>query len=78
MLGLAVRTDVQARSKKGQPAQKTTGVASTRLLQLINVPYDIIRRPPVTMSAIAATKTGNPIAAAVHARRLMSASSGFA
>ena len=33
MLGLRFTTDAQARSKNGQPAQNTVGVASTNPIQ---------------------------------------------
>src|SRR5262249_31936202 len=66
-----------ARSKNGQPAQKTTGVANTNPTQLMTLPRVIVTRPPVSMSATVMTNTGAVRTAAIVSRRVMSASSGF-
>ena len=77
MFGLRLTIDVHARSKNGQPAQNTTGVASARPSQLIAAPRAIVSRPPAAMSAIATTTIGAASAAAIRKRRVMSTSSGF-
>src|SRR5580704_16685794 len=77
MLGLLFTTDAHPRSEKGQPAQKTTGVASTSPIQLIHAPRAIATRPPDAMSAIVTTTTGAARTAASRSRRVMSAISGF-
>ena len=59
MFGLRLTIDAHARSKNGQPAQKTTGVAKTRPIQLTSGPRAIVtgRRRPCRPSS--ATKTGS-------------------
>ena len=60
MFGLRLTIDAQPRSKNGQPAQNTTGVASTQADPVQRAVRD--RRaagPPGTMSAMASTNTGS-------------------
>ena len=78
MLALRLRIDAQPRAKNGQPAQSTTGKASSiwihadvRGLTRADTP------PPVSMSPMARPNTGSVSAALVQKRRVMSTSSGF-
>jgi hypothetical protein len=78
MFGLRLTIEAQPRSKKGQPAQSTTGVEKTSAIQLLTC--GSIRPPspmPRSMSPIASRKTGSPSAAPIQKRRVMSTSSGF-
>src|SRR5262245_6890671 len=77
MLGLRFTNDAHARSKNGHPAQKTTGVASTRPVQFSKGPQVIVRRPPPTMSATLNTTKGRPRRPPIQNRRVMSINSGF-
>ncbi len=74
MLRFQVRSESQARWKKGQPAQRTTGVLranwSQREVSLMTQAGGLGRR-----CAIARRKTGRLRAAPIHMRRDMSSSS---
>ena len=77
MFGLRFTTEVQARSKKGRPAQTTTGIAQASCSQF-ETAREIGSPPaPRAISVIASANTGNPIAAAIQKRRVMSISSTF-
>src|SRR5439155_12848010 len=77
MFGLRLITEVQARSKNGQPAQNMTGVARRSPSQLSHARFAIATRPPVAISAIEAAKTGRDSTSAIQKRRLISRSSVF-
>ena len=70
MFGLRLTMEIQARSKNGHPAQKTTGVARITPIQFGHAPCDIVSAPPLAMSIIVSAKTG-----AEAARRSRSAAS---
>ena len=76
MLRLRVRRDCQPRTKNGQPAHSTTGVARTNCSQFDNFgPMNICRLarwPPISRIT-----TGNARASPNQKRRVMSTSSGF-
>src|SRR4029077_10208948 len=76
MLGLTLRIDIQARSKNGQPHQKTTPVDRTSFSQLSG-PANRCRGFPGSISAIAIRKTGSPRTTPTQNRFVMSTSSGF-
>src|SRR5436190_24381816 len=76
MFGLRLTIDAQALSKKGQPAQNTTGVASARPIQLTRPPWLVVSPAPA-MSAIVTRNTGAPSSAPIQNRRVMSTNSGF-
>ena len=76
MLRLRLLTDAQPRSKNGQPAQSTTGVASTSSIQFKTCGFTTactLGRWP----AISRTKTGTASASPIQKRRVMSTSSGL-
>src|SRR5678815_3757368 len=77
MLGLRFTTEAHARSKKGQPAQKTVGVARTRPIQFTTEPYPINSPVPPNMPAMVTMKTGAVRTAAMRSRLVMSTSSGL-
>ena len=77
MFGLRFTTDVQARSKKGRPAQTTTGVAQANCSQFETARLIGSPPAPASISVIARANTGKPIAAAIQNRRRMSISSRF-
>ena len=65
MFGLRFTIDAHARSKNGQPAQNTTGVASARPIQFTaRMPSASHQRPRRAMSAIVSTNTGAPSSSA--------------
>ena len=76
MLRWPVTSERTPRSKIGQPAQSTTGVASANCSQwLAEIPIQRSRGTP-TIGSIASKKTGSVSAAAIQNRRLMRRSSG--
>ena len=78
MFGLRCWIDCHPRTKNGQPAQSTTGVASANCSQDANVaPSDRSMGRPGNMSPIATTSNGTVRATPTQNRRVMSASSGF-
>src|SRR4029079_11992296 len=77
MFGLRLTTEIQARSKNGHPAQKTTGVARMTPIQFSHAPCDIVSAPPPTMSIIVSAKTGAERSAEIQNRRVIETSSGF-
>ena len=77
MFGLRFTTDAQARSKNGQPAQNTTGVASTSPSQLTSVSATPSSTPTPTMSAMVSDEDRRAERAAIQKRRVMSISSGL-
>jgi hypothetical protein len=78
MFGERLTIEAQPRSKNGQPAQSTTGVAHTRPIQLVTCMSTRPPRPmPKIMSPIAVTNTGSASSAPIQKRRVMSTSSGF-
>src|SRR5436190_13027408 len=77
MFGLRLTTETQARSKNGQPAQKITGVANTRPIQLSTPPCDIDNAPPRAISVIVSANTGAASRADHQNRRVIDTSSGF-
>ena len=76
MLRLRVTSDCHPRTKNGQPAHSTTGVANTNWSQFDQVGSTIICRlarwPPIST-----TTTGSARASPSQKRRLISTSSGF-
>ena len=77
MFSFRVRTEVQPRSKNGQPAHNTTGVARTSWIHA-ETPAEMVSRIAGTRSApMPSTSTGIASAAATQNRRVMSASSGL-
>ncbi len=76
MLRLRVTIDFQPRTKNGQPAHSTTGVASASCSQFESCwprsMWRSVRCPPIS-SATTGTASTTPI----QKRRVMSASSGF-
>ena len=77
MFSFIVRTDVQPRSKNGQPAHSTTGVARTSWIHADAVAEITScsagnRSPPIPR-----TSTGTDSATPTQNRRVMSASSGL-
>src|SRR5215510_16590323 len=77
MLGFRLTIEIHPRSKKGQPAQKTTGVANTRPVQLSHAPCDIVNAPPLNMSIIVSAKTGAASRVENQNRRVIDVNSGF-
>ena len=78
MLSLRVTSEVQARTKKGQPHHSTTGVASAACDHPYHVgPSQSRASSPGTISLIAITSTGRDRTQATARRRRMSASSGL-
>jgi hypothetical protein len=78
MFGLRLTIERHARSKNGQPAHHTTGVANTRLIQFTALMLTKRMTPPLmTMSAIASTNTGTPSTSDSQKRLVMSISSGL-
>src|SRR3954452_5533631 len=76
MFGLRLTSDIQPRTKNGQPAQTTTGVAQIRptafaVRMLTAAPNPGIR------SAIEVTSTGADSTAAIQNRRVIVTSSGL-
>src|SRR5258706_6444522 len=67
MFGLAWRIEAAPRTKKGQPPQRTTGVASASWIQVDEVPC---------IDVIASATSGALRMAQTQSRRVMSASSG--
>src|SRR6266566_5096386 len=77
MFGLRLTIEIQPRSKNGQPAQNTTGVANTNPIQFSNAPCDIDRAPPRAMSIIVSANTGTVRSVDSQNRRVIDTSSGF-
>ena len=77
MFGLRLTTDAHPRSKKGRPAHSTTGTAQASWIQFDTARLSGSTPAPASISVIAMPNTGNPIAAAMRKRRVMSASSGL-
>ncbi len=77
MFGLRLTTDAHARSKNGRPAHRTTGTAQASWIQFDAARLSGTAPAPPIISVIARPKTGNPAAAPIQARRVMSLSSGF-
>src|SRR5687768_14474198 len=78
MFGERLTIDAHIRSKNGQPAHQTTGVARANAIRLAARMFTRPPRPgPSTMSLIASTKTGRVSSPAITNLRVMSASSGF-
>ena len=76
MFGLRLAIDCQQRTKNGQPAHSTTGVASMSWIQLeVCDPIHMCR--PVRWLPISSTNTGSVRARPIQNRRVMSASSGL-
>jgi hypothetical protein len=75
MLGLRRTTEAQARWKKGQPHQRTTGVVRTSCSQLRAVMYGC-NGLPGSISVMAIRNAGRLSARPARKRRLMSANSG--
>ena len=76
MLRLRLTIERQPRSKNGQPAQSTTGVASTSWIQFdVCCPSRCVR--PKRCPPISSTKTGIVSARPIQSRRLKSTSSGL-
>ncbi len=76
MLRLRVTTDCQPRTKNGQPAHSTTGVASISCSQF-EVCWPMEWLSPVRCPPISSTNTGTASARPIQNRRLMSISSSF-
>ena len=74
MLRLRVTSDCQPRTKNGQPAHSTTGVASASRIQFIQ-PCGIAWPRPKKCPPMSRTTTGTDSATAAHSRRVMSTSS---
>src|SRR5271169_1146262 len=76
MLRLRPTTDRAARTKNGQPAHKTTGVASANWIQ---IDVRVLRTSCKfrTWPAISRPKTGSASAKPIQNRRVMSRSSSF-
>src|SRR5664279_2543723 len=75
MLSFIVRTETHPRTKNGQPAHRTTGVASTNWIQIdafgeITSSIAGNRWPPIS-----STNTGSANTRPIQKRRVMSASS---
>src|SRR5262249_14651773 len=67
MFGLALTNDCHMRSKNGAPHQRTTGVARTRLIQLMEAAgIERLTAPPDSMSLIDSRNTGAPRAAPIQ------------
>ncbi|MNI26935.1 hypothetical protein D3C73_806560 [compost metagenome] len=76
MFSLRVTSDRQPRSKNGQPAQRTTGVASTSCSQF-EAPWPITWFRPRKCPPISSTTTGSVSTSPIQNRRVMSMSSSF-
>ena len=75
MLRLRVRNDAQPRTKNGQPAHRTTGVASASCTQF-EVRGGRMRQPNRSEPSVR-TSSGIASTALIHKRRVMSISSGL-
>ncbi|SPU46553.1 Uncharacterised protein [Brevundimonas diminuta] len=71
-----VTSDLAPRSKKGQPDQSTTGVASANWIQAEVWPLMLIISP-VRWPPISRANTGTDSASPIQNRRVKSVSSGF-
>ena len=76
MLRFRVTSEVQPRSKKGAPAQSTTGIASASCAQGFQAPCSKASSPG-TISPMVMTTSGTVSAAATAKRRRKSISSGL-
>ena len=76
MLRLRVSSDCQPRTKNGQPAQSTTGVANANWIQFDSV-GSIQPWPPTRWPPISSTTAGSASTRPIQKRRVMSASSGL-
>ncbi len=78
MLRCRVRSELQPRTKKGQPPQSTTGVPRASCAQVsVFGKATPARGLPGIISAIAIPNTGNVRQRLTQSRRVMSVSSGF-
>ena len=77
MLGLRWRIDCQPRTKNGQPAHRTTGVASTSCVHANPAPSRCANEIAGIISPIAISRSGTANSAPIRNRRVMSINSGF-
>ena len=77
MLRRQVRMDRTARTKNGQPAQRTTGVARSNSIHGWISGESGPPCPPVAMPVITRISSGSDSAAATQKRRVMSRNSGL-
>ena len=77
MFRLRVLTDVHPRSKNGQPAQSTTGVARRSWRSRFSRGGMAATSPGATIAPISRTRSGTVRTTATMKRRFMSTSSGF-
>src|SRR4029450_5613388 len=77
MFSFLVRTEVQARVKKGQPAQSTTGVASASCSQTDTLAGTASSIAETSSEPISSTTIGIDSATAIQKRCVMSISSAL-